>query len=647
MTSLELKLLGGFQVQLSSGLTFAPPTRKSRALLAYLALHPDKAQSREELVAVLWSERAERQGRNSLSQAITALRKGLAATTPSPLVIEVDSLTFDSAKTKVDALTFEQLVSSGTPQDFERAEALYQGDLLAGIGVRDPVFEEWLVFEQGRLRGLAVGALTALLSYRVEQGQDDLLIATAQRLLKIDPLQEAAHRALMRCYAEQGQAGLALRQYQACAEVLKRELDVEPDEETVQLYHDVVRRRSTRVGDLLPDKPSIAVLAFDNLSGDPDQEYFADGIAEDIITALSKFRWFFVIARNSSFTYKGKSVDVKQVARELGVRYVLEGSVRKAGSRVRISAQLIDGQTGNHVWAVRYDRELADIFELQDEMTATIVGAIEPELGAAERDRAKRKPPDNLDAWDRYQQGLWHLWRYTREDADEAEKLFQSAIDLDPGFGPAYAGVGYLHYYQLFLGWTDAPDQTLGRALRAGQQAVSLDDKDAVAHFVLGRVHMMQGDFEAAIAETEKAIDLNPNFAIAYCGLGLALNWSGRAREALPHLHRAIRQSPHDPALWLFETIAGYAHIQLGEYAAAVEWLRKAARHPNSSFMPNLYLSVAFVEQEESGKARAAMDAALQLQPNLSLTAVAAMFRPMSDLKDRFLDSLRKAGLPD
>ena len=398
----------------------------------------------------------------------------------------------------------------------------------------------------------------------------------------------------------------------------------------------------------LPDKPSIAVLPFDNMSGDPEQEYFSDGITEDIITALSKFRWFFVIARNSSFTYKGKSVDVKQVARELGVRYMLEGSVRKAGSRVRISAQLIDAQTGNHVWAERYDRELADIFDLQDEMTATIVGAIEPELGGAERARAKRKPPDNLDAWDRYQRGLWHLWRYNRDDYGEAEKLFQASIDLDPGFGPAYAGVAYLLNSSVIFGWTDAPDQTLGRALRAGQRAVSSDDKDPFAHFALGRTLTLQGDFETAIAELEKAIDLNPNLALAYYGLGFALAWSGRAREALPHFHKAIRQSPHDPALWTFETMAGFAHIQLGEYAEAVEWLKKAARHPNSIFWPNLNLAVAFVEQEEWDKARAAMDAELELQPDLSVTAVAAMLGSLHpDWKDRFLDALRKAGLPE
>ncbi|MFQ5784422.1 MAG: adenylate/guanylate cyclase domain-containing protein [Alphaproteobacteria bacterium] len=428
------------------------------------------------------------------------------------------------------------------------------------------------------------------------------------------------------------------------------ERDLKNVDEPVRVYRivsDGAEAAPTKAPLPLPDKPSIAVLAFDNLSGDPDQEYFADGIAEDIITALSKFRWFFVIARNSSFTYKGKSVDVKQVAEELGVRYVLEGSVRKTGSRVRISAQLIDAATGNHVWAERYDRELADIFDLQDEMTATIVGAIEPELGTAERDRAKRKPPDNLDAWEQYQRGLWHFWRYTREDADEAERLFQSAIDLDPGFGPAYAGVAYLLNFHVIYGWTDTPDQTLGRALRAGQLAVSADDKDPFAHFALGRTQTLQGEFETAIAELEKAIDLNPNLALAYYGLGFALTWSGRAREALPYFQKAIRQSPHDPALWTFETMTGFAHLHLGEYVEAVEWLRKGARHPNSIFWPNVNLAVAFVGQEEWDKARAALDAELELQPDLSVTAVAAMLGSLHpDWKDRYLDALHKAGLP-
>ncbi len=398
----------------------------------------------------------------------------------------------------------------------------------------------------------------------------------------------------------------------------------------------------------LPDKPSIAVLAFDNLSGDPDQEYFADGVAEDIITALSKFRWFFVIARNSSFTYKGKSVDVKQVGEELGVRYVLEGSVRKVGSRVRISAQLINAATGNHVWAERYDRELTDIFELQDQMTTTIVGTIEPELGDAERERAKRKPTNNLDAWDQYQRGLWHHYRFTEDDLEKAEQLFQSAIELDPGFSRAHANLAYVLLNRVSHGWSDAVAETLGRAMKAGRQAVSLDDKDAFAHMAAGRSLTLRGEFETAIAELEKALDLNPNLANAYHSLGYTLYWSGRAEEALPFFHKAMRHSPHDPLRWTFEYHAGTAHAMLSEYEEAIEWYRKASRHATSGFWPHVGLVFALAELDRLEAARAALDDALSIRADLSVSVIASVNHTMHlEYRERYLDALRKVGLPE
>ena len=398
----------------------------------------------------------------------------------------------------------------------------------------------------------------------------------------------------------------------------------------------------------LPDKPSIAVLAFDNLSGDPEQEYFADGIAEDIITVLSKFRWFFVISRNSSFTYKGKSVSVQQIAQELGVRYVLEGSVRKAGSRVRISAQLINAVTGNHVWAERYDRQLADIFDLQDEMAETIVGAIEPELGDAERARAKRKPPHSLDAWDHYQRGLWHYWRLTGDDAKEAERLLAGAIGLDPGFAPAHAFLALAHLLNVVYGWTDAPEAAIGRALGSAQQAVLLDDKDSLAHYALGRVYTLQGKIEPAIAELKKSVDLNPNYGWAHFGLGLALHWSSRAGDSLAYFQTAIRLSPHDPLRWAFENMIASTLFHLGEHDQAVEWCRKASRHPSSSFWPHATLARVFAGLDRMDEARAALDDALRKQPNLTVTTVAVMLRGIHpDYKEPYLDALRKAGLAE
>ncbi len=398
----------------------------------------------------------------------------------------------------------------------------------------------------------------------------------------------------------------------------------------------------------LPDKPSIAVLPFDNMSGDPEQEFFVEGMAEDIITALSKFRWFFVVARISSFIYKDRLVDVKQVARELGVRYVVEGSVRRSGNRLRITVQLIDALSGNHIWAERYDRQLDDIFELQDEIMETIVSTIEPELAGVERERARRKPPESLDIWERYQRGLWHLWKKTAADTDEAERLFLCVIDRDPRFAAAHAALSYLLFDRVALGWTNADDGALERALSVGQRAVSLDDKDPFAHFALGRAHTLLGHFEHAIAELQNALDLNPNLALAYYGLGHALAWAGRGREALTPLYRAMRQSPHDPLKFAFENMAGYAHLLLGEYDDAIGMLQGAARHPNGIFWSHVQLAMAFYELDRLVEAEAALETAQRMQADLSLSTVTTMLRPAhADFRDRLVAALRQLGLQE
>jgi len=278
----------------------------------------------------------------------------------------------------------------------------------------------------------------------------------------------------------------------------------------------------------LPDKPSIAVLPFEDLSADKDQEYFADGIAEDIITALSRNRGVFVIARNSSFTYKGAAVDVKRVGQELGVRYVLEGSVRKAGSRVRITAQLIDAATGNHVWAERYDRELEDIFAVQDEITQNIVATIGPELASAEMQRARRKDPSSLDAWDCTIRAMWHFARATHGDMEEARRFALRAIEMDPGTAPAFGILAFTHLRGVVNGWSKTPSQSIQEAYEAARKAVALDGRDANAHWALGTANLFRRRFEDAFSSYETAIDLDPNNAAAHGGLGSALAYAGR-----------------------------------------------------------------------------------------------------------------------
>jgi len=263
------------------------------------------------------------------------------------------------------------------------------------------------------------------------------------------------------------------------------------------------------------EKPSIAVLALTNMNHDPDLDYIGDGITEDLITALSRIRSFKVISRESTFSYKGTATDVRKVAKELGVRFVLEGSVRKAGNRVRVTAQLIDAATGRHVWAERYDREMEDIFALQDEMVEIIAAALEPELNAFECERALSKPPENLDAWELYQRALWHMWTYENEHVQTAMKMFKQASQADPNFAPAYAYYAYSCYQTVIMGYADDPEANLQEGLDAARRALKCDDRDAISYFALGRILMMQGDHDGSIAALRKSLDLNPSFAQA------------------------------------------------------------------------------------------------------------------------------------
>ena len=396
----------------------------------------------------------------------------------------------------------------------------------------------------------------------------------------------------------------------------------------------------------VPDKPSLAVLPFINMSGDPEQEYFSDGVTEDIITALSRIRWFFIIARNSTFAYKGRAVDVRKVAKELGVRYVLEGSVRKAGSRVRVTAQLIDGDTGKHVWANRYDREFDDVFALQDELTETIVGALDPELGKAERERAKAKRPENLDAWDVYQRGLWHLYHYTKEDINKAQQLFRQATLLDPNLGVAFSGLAEAYYFSIVYGHSDAPEHDREEALVAARTAVELDGEDAVAHCTLGRVYYVRREHDLAIAELQTALELNPSLAWAHYGIGAALVFSGRSRDALSFLQTAIKLSPRDPNMGSFLVRMADAYLFMRNYDESIVWARKALRQSGFQWSRFSVLVSALGHLDRLEEAISALQELRTQRSDFSIEFVQATHL-IADADDmsHYLDGLRKASV--
>jgi adenylate cyclase len=393
------------------------------------------------------------------------------------------------------------------------------------------------------------------------------------------------------------------------------------------------------------DAPAIAVLPFDNLSGDPNQEYFADGVAEDLITRLSSRGGFPVIARNSSFTYKGQAVDVKQVGRELGARYVVEGSVRKAGGR--ISAQLIDAASGHHVWAQTYDRELRDIFALQDEITEAIVGSIRPALFRAEVARAARKEPRNLDAYDLEMRGFWHSRKVTREENVKARSLFEQAIELDPESSTAFAGLAMTHSNDVGFQWSDRPAESVSASMRAAQRSVALDANNSMAQFALCLAYFRTRQPEEMIAAAERAVDLDPSNAIALAWLGMFLAGQGRLEEGLSHAEKAIRLSPRDPILWFYLSVSAWVHFQANRYEDAVEWAKRSIRANPRFFFSRAVLAASYGHLGRGDEARAAVEELLRVQPGYSLTFVREGSVDAPAYRDHYLDGLRKAGLPE
>jgi TolB-like protein len=399
----------------------------------------------------------------------------------------------------------------------------------------------------------------------------------------------------------------------------------------------------------LPDKPSIAALAFQNMSGDPEQEYFADGVVEDIITALSRIRWLFVVARNSSFTYKGRAVDVKQIGRELGVRYVLEGSVRKSANRVRITGQLIDATTGAHLWAERFEGTLDDIFELQDQVAASVVGAIAPQMERAEIERAKRKPTENLNAHDYYLRGMANLHLGTREAIDGALPLFEQAIKFDPDFAPAYAMAAWYHVWRKVNGWmTDHPRETAEGA-RLARRAVELGREDAVALTRAGHaLAHLAGDLDGGIALLDRAVMLNPSHAAAWFLGGFLRVWNGEHDSAIEHFTRAMRLSPLDPESYRMQAGMAMAHMFEGRLDAAASWADKSFRDLPSFLLVAAIVAASHALTGRTEEARRAMDHLRALDPSLRISNLRDWL-PIQRAEDLaiFADGLRKAGLPE
>jgi len=395
-------------------------------------------------------------------------------------------------------------------------------------------------------------------------------------------------------------------------------------------------------------RPSIAVLPFKNLSDDSDQEYFSDGITEDIIAALSKYRSLVVIARNPSFAFKGAG-DTRQAGLTLGADYLVEGSVRKLGQRVRIAAQLIETEGGRQLWAERYDRDLQDLFALQDEITTIIAARVEPEISSADRLRAERKAVPSLHAWDFFRLGTKHFYKSTVPDNLEAQRLFRRAIELDPSLAEAYGYLCYAVVLSMIYFDAEPDDERLKEAVAIGRKAIELDDKDGLLRFMYGRALLARKSYDDALAELETAVELNPGLAVSYCGLGDSLAYQGRISEAIPHFQKAIDLSPHDPLRWAFYSYRALAHIFAREFELANEWAQRATRVPNAHYWAFAHRVSALGQLEKPQERATAVNDLRQRKADFSCSFARRRLFYLNDPDqlELYLAGLQRAGIPE
>jgi TolB-like protein/DNA-binding SARP family transcriptional activator/Tfp pilus assembly protein PilF len=664
MVGLRIALLGGLEIMGGEITAQASLTRKPRALIAYLALQGERGQSREKLTELLWGNSAEEQARANLRQALYAIRKALNGDKTAYLVTKGDQISLAGPDMELDVALFEQLVTESTPHALKRAAALYKGDLLDGFSLKEDSFEAWALVEREKLRRLASDALSKLIAHCDEIGDTSRCVETAARLLSLDPLREAAHRILMRAYAAQGRGASALKQFKTCRDILKRELGVEPEPKTVALYHELRQHRATTPegktdsgpkpeteGPPLPDGPSVAVLPFRVMSADSDQEFFADGVSEDIITALSKVPYLLVIARNSTFTYKGRAVDVKQVGREQGVRYVLEGSVRKAGSRVRITSQLIDATTGLHIWGESYDRDLNDIFVVQDEITRKVMIALDVRLSGGEQVRLWSSGTNSLEAWQCVRLSADLLNKASPECRSEAQRLIKKALELDPKYAFAWVVMGraYRHISDMGtagLGEEENRQTALEAAVECEQKAIELDPTCADAYALLGLCYLSKREYDEAISMSEKAIALAPNHSENLATFAATLNKSGQPEKALELIKRAMRLCPIYPSWYLF--VLGTTYRLLGQNETAVSTFKESIKRNAAIFAPHVGLASTLGELGWEKDARKSVTNILRIDPNFSIKKYVRelSYKDPTELL-RFEDGLRKVGLPE
>jgi TolB-like protein/DNA-binding SARP family transcriptional activator len=664
-TRVKLHLLGTMRIHGVAG-EVPLAARKARALLAYLALRRGAPTPRATLTGLLWGDRSEDQARASLRQTLSALRKELGNEAAKVLTTTQDSICLAQQGIWVDVDAVELAARESGPESLEFAVTLFRGDLLEGLALNEPAFDQWLTAERERVRSLMLRVWMELVASLEKDGRIEDAITHCARALALDPLQEKMHRLMMGLYLKQERHDAALAQFEQCRRTLADQLQVMPERATLDLLVEVkARRRQPNVNaakpngperlpapepefpvalaadPALPERPSIAVLPFTNMSADPEQAFFSDGISEDIITELGRYGELFVIARNSSFAFKSAPIDSRDVGRKLGVRYLLEGSVRKMGSRIRVTAQLVDALHATQVWADRYDRDVFDLFEIQDELTRSIVSTVKGRMDATVVARAVRKPLSNLSAYECVIRGQALVHQFTQTSLGEARGLLEMAIELDPGMARAYGWLAYVQAYEA-LYWQMSAEGLEGAGDLA-EEGLALDANDNRCHLALGLTSLFRKSFEKAGHHLSRASALNPNDDLSMIEWGRFKMYTNQAAEGAEWVRRALRQNPYHPN-WYWNVLARCLHTAK-QYAGAIAALEQL---DTLHYWHHAYLAACYAELEQMESAAAQVERVLALKPDFSI-AQFKLVHPYRDpmVLEDFFQGYHKAGLPE
>jgi TolB-like protein/Tfp pilus assembly protein PilF len=651
---LKVKLLGSFECLWGEDEVVEVQSKKARGVLAYLALARGKSVLREQLAGVFWPSSAEQQARQSLRQCLSSLRKLFDDSEHDLILSEGGQVGLNPERVEVDVDCILTALATDEEHQNLRGAGCAQGQFLQDHVFGEASIDDWVRDERVRLQA----ACRRLLFRRVEElekkGEDEQALENYWRLLALDPPCEEAHRGLMETYARLGQRSSALAQYQACEDALARHMDARPSEATRAFFEklrqsdeDFEARQTPTLP--LPDKPAIAVLAFDNLSADPGNEYLCDGISEDITTFLSQFSSLYVISRRTAFTFKGSGLPISEIGRQLGVHYVLEGSVRLAGNRIRVAAQLIEAEQGGHVWSNRYEGTMDDIFAFQDDISQRIVATTAGRIEAKALDRARRKASSDLDAYDCVLRGKHHHHRCTPEDSEIAVEMFQKALERKPDYPLAQGWLTCAMGRAAGFGksrakWMNSNSygDFMNAELKTVQAAEAVDDEESECLRLIGEVHLFNRDYEKAEGYFRRAHAFNPNDDRILSQLSAFWTYCNEAEDAVRYARLAIRLNPYHPGFYSFNL--GRALMLLERYDEAIVELESATpvRNHYRVFLAASYAALG--RDEDAARVRVEI---LAVEPEFTLEffKVTMLFRDQSVI-EKLLGLMENAGLP-